>query len=72
VTCVATREAFVSIPLVELLLLGLIIPWSGSGEMVRYLLLLWQPNDPSPWLLMESHALIVGDNLEPLSWSWEP
>jgi hypothetical protein len=36
------------------------------------LLLLWQPNDPSPWLLMESHALIVGDNLEPLSWSWEP
>jgi hypothetical protein len=48
------------------------LPSPQHGEMVRCLLLLWQPNDPSPWLLMESHALIVGDNLEPLSWSWEP
>jgi hypothetical protein len=72
VACVATREAFVSIPLAELLLLlsmGLIIPWSGSGETVGCLLLLRRPDDPSPCLLLGSPALIVGDNPEPLRWS---
>jgi hypothetical protein len=59
VACVATREASVSISLAELLLLrlslGLIIPLSGSGETVGcLLLLLWRPDDPSPYLLMES------------------
>jgi hypothetical protein len=44
VACVATREAFVPVPLAELLLrlllsLGLIIPWSRSGETVGCLLL---------------------------------
>jgi hypothetical protein len=70
---VATREAFGSVPLVELLLLrlslGLIIPWSGSGETVGCLLLLWQSDDPSRCLLMESPTLIVGDNPKPLRWS---
>jgi hypothetical protein len=55
--------------LVELLLLGLIVPWSGSGETVGYLLLLWRPNDPSPCLMLESPTLTVGDNTEPLGWS---
>ena len=70
--CVATFEAFVSVPLAELLLLlslGLINPWSGSGETVGCLLLLWWPDDPSSCLLLESPALIVGDNPEPLGWS---
>jgi hypothetical protein len=68
--CVATREAFVFVPLVGLLLsLRLIVPWSGSGEMVGYLLLLWRPDDPSSCLLMESPALTVGDNPESLRWS---
>jgi hypothetical protein len=74
VTYVATREAFVSVSLPELmllwLLLGHIIPWSGSGETVEcLLLLLWRPDEPYLCLLMESPALIVGDNLEPLRWS---
>jgi hypothetical protein len=62
VACVATCEAFVSVPLAELLLLllGLIIPWSRSRETVGCLLLLWQPDDPSPCLLLGSPALIVG------------
>jgi hypothetical protein len=67
--CITTREAFVPISLAELLLLRLIVPWSGSGETVGCLLLLRRPNDPSSCLLLESHALIVGDNLEPLGWS---
>jgi hypothetical protein len=54
VACVATHEAFVSVPLAELLLLllslGLIIPGRGSGETVVCLLLqLWRPDDPSPF-----------------------
>jgi hypothetical protein len=71
VACVATREAFVSLPLVELLLLslGLIIPWSRSREIVGCLLLLWRLDDPSPFLFLGSPALIVGDNPEPLRWS---
>jgi hypothetical protein len=73
VTYVATREAFVPVPLAKLLLLllslGLIIPWSGSGETVGCLLLLWRSDDPSPCLLLGSPALIVGDNPEPLRWS---
>jgi hypothetical protein len=68
--CITTREAFVSIPLAELLmLLWLIVPWSGSGETVGCLLLLRQPDDPSSCLMLESPALIVGDNPEPLEWS---
>jgi hypothetical protein len=70
--CITTREAFVSIPLAELLLLllRLIVPWSWSGEMVGcLLLLLWRPDDPSSCLLLESPALIVGYNPEPLGWS---
>jgi hypothetical protein len=70
VACIATREAFVSIPLVELLLLlRLIIPWSGNGETVGCLLLLRRPDDPSSCLMLESSALIVEDNLEPLGCS---
>jgi hypothetical protein len=67
VACIATREAFVSVPLAELLLLlRLIVPWSGNRETVGCLLLLWRPDDPSPYLMLESRALIVGDNPEPL------
>jgi hypothetical protein len=71
VACITTREAFVSIPLVELLLLlRLIVPWSGSGETVGCLLLLLRrPDNPSSYLLLESSALTVGDNLESLGWS---
>jgi hypothetical protein len=63
---IATREALVSIPLAELLLLllRLIIPWSGSGKTVGCLLLLRRPNDPSSSLLLESSALTIGDNPE--------
>jgi hypothetical protein len=68
--CTTTREAFVSIPLAELLLLlRFIIPCSGSEETVGCLLLLWRPDDPSSYLLLESPALIVGDNPEHLGWS---
>jgi hypothetical protein len=64
---IATREALVSIPLAELLL---IVPWSGSEETVGCLLLpLRSPDNPSSCLLLESSALIVGDNPEPLGWS---
>jgi hypothetical protein len=68
---IATREALVSIPLAELLLLllRLIAPWSESGEMVGCLLLLRQPDDPSSCLLPESSALTVGDNPESVGWS---
>jgi hypothetical protein len=67
---IATREALVSIPLAELLLLlRLTVPWCESGETVGCLLLLWRPNDPSSGLLLESPALTVGDNPEPLGWS---
>jgi hypothetical protein len=70
VACIATHEAFVSVPLAELLLLlGLIVHWSGSRKMVGYLLLLWRPDDPSPCLMLKSPALIVEDNTEPLGWS---
>jgi hypothetical protein len=66
---IATREAFVSIPLAELLLRRLIVLWSEGGEMVGCLLLLWRPDDLSSCLLLESPALIVRDNPEPLGWS---
>jgi hypothetical protein len=63
----STREALVSIPLAKLLLLRLIVPWSGSGEMVGCSLLpLRQPDNPSSCLLLESFALTVGDNPESL------
>jgi hypothetical protein len=73
VACITTREAFVSIPLVELLLLllRLIVPWSGNGETVGCLLLLRRPDNPSSCLMLESSALIVEDNPEPLGWSWK-
>jgi hypothetical protein len=68
---IATREALVSIPLAELLLLllRLTVPWSESGETVGCLLLMWRPDDPFSVLLLESPALTVGDNPEPLGWS---
>jgi hypothetical protein len=70
VACITTHEAFVSISLAELLLLlRLVVPWSESEETVGCLLLLWRPDDPSSCLLLESPALIVRDNLEPLGWS---
>jgi hypothetical protein len=72
VAYIATHEEFVSIPLVELLLLlllRLIVPWSGNGETIGCLLLLWRPDDPSSCLLLESSALTVGDNPESLRWS---
>jgi hypothetical protein len=64
---IATCEAFVTISLVELLLLlGLIVPWGGSWKTVGYLLLLRRPDNPSSCLLLKSYALIIGDNQEPL------
>jgi hypothetical protein len=51
---IATREALVSIPLAELLLLlllRLIVPWGWSGETVGCLLLLRWPDNPSSCLL---------------------
>ena len=64
---IAALEALVSIPLAELLLLLLIVPWSESREMVGCLLLLLRwPDNPSSCLLLESSALIVGDNPESL------
>jgi hypothetical protein len=51
---IATREALVSIPLEELLLLlllRLIVPWGWSREMVGCLLLLRWPDNPSSCLL---------------------
>jgi hypothetical protein len=75
VACVATRKAFVPVPLSKLLLLlslGLIIFWSEGGETVGCLLLLRRPNDPSPYLLLGSPALIIGDNPESLRWGQGP
>jgi hypothetical protein len=71
VACIATREAFVSIPLVEMMMLLLrpIVPWSRNEETVGCLLLLRWPDDPSPCLLLESPTMIGGDNPEPLGWS---
>jgi hypothetical protein len=69
---IATREAFVSIPLAELLLLllqRLIVPWGGSWKTVGCLRLLRWPDNPSSCLLLKSSALTVGDNPEPLGWS---
>jgi hypothetical protein len=66
---IATSEALVPISLAELRLLGLIVPWSGSWKAVGCLLLLRCPDHPSACLLLESSALIVGNNLEPLGWS---
>jgi hypothetical protein len=70
---IATREAFVSIPLAEvllLLLLRLIVPWGGSWKTVGCLLLLLRlPDNPSSCLLLKSSAMTVGDNLESLGWS---
>jgi hypothetical protein len=72
--CITIREAFVSIPLAELLmmllLLRLIVPWSGSGETIGCLLLLLRrPDNPSSCLLLESSTLTVVDNPESLGWS---
>jgi hypothetical protein len=66
---IATSEALVPISLAELLLLRLIVPWNGSWKAVGCLLLLRWPDHPSACLLLESFALIVGNNLEPLGWS---
>jgi hypothetical protein len=66
---IATSEALVPIFLAELLLLGLIVPWGGSWKAVGCLLLLSWPDHPSACLLLESSALIVGNNSEPLGWS---
>jgi hypothetical protein len=63
---IATSEALVPISLAELLLLlRLIVPWSGSWKMVGYWLLLLRWSDhPSACLLLKSSALIVGNNPE--------
>jgi hypothetical protein len=66
---IATSEALVPISLVELLLLGLIVPWSESWKVVGCWLLLRWPDHPSACLMLEPSALIVGNNLEPLGWS---
>jgi hypothetical protein len=63
---IATSEALVPISLAELLLLGLIVPGSGSWKTVGCLLLLRWPDHPFACLLLESSILIVGNNLEPL------
>jgi hypothetical protein len=66
---IATSEALIPISLAELLLLRLIVPWSGSWKAVGCWLLLRWPDHPSACLLLKSSALIVGNNLEPLGWS---
>jgi hypothetical protein len=70
-THIATSEALVPNSLAELLLLllRLIVPWSGSWKAVVFLLLLRWPDHPSSCLMLKSSALIVGDNPEPLGWS---
>jgi hypothetical protein len=71
VTHIATSKALVPIALAELLLLRrLIVPWSRSWKTsgCRLLLLRW-PDHPSACLLLESPALIVRDNPEPLGLS---
>jgi hypothetical protein len=68
---IATSETLVPIALAELLLLQrLIVPWSGSWKAVgcRLLLLRW-PDHPSACLLLETPALIVRNNPEPLGLS---
>jgi hypothetical protein len=68
---IATSETFVPIALAELLLLRrLIVPWSGSWKVVgcRLPLLRW-PDHPSASLLLETSALIVRNNHEPLGLS---
>jgi hypothetical protein len=52
-----------------LLVLRLIVPWSGSRKTVGCLLLLRWSDDPSSCLLLESSALTVRDKPEPLGWS---
>jgi hypothetical protein len=68
----ATSEALVPIALAELLLLllRLIVPWSGSLKAVgcRLLLLRW-PDHPSACLLLKSPALIARNNPKPLGLS---
>jgi hypothetical protein len=67
---IATSEALVPISLAELLLLlGLIVPWSESWKAVGCWLLLRWPDHPFACLLLESSALIVGNNPKPLGWS---
>jgi hypothetical protein len=69
---IATSEALVPIALAELLLLRrLIVPWGESWKAVgcRLLLLLRRPDHPSACLLLETPALIVRNNPEPLSLS---
>jgi hypothetical protein len=71
VSLIATSEALVSIALAELLLLRrLIVPWGRSWKAVgcQLLLLRW-PDHPSAYLLLESPALIVRNNPEPLGLS---
>jgi hypothetical protein len=64
---IATSEALVPISLAKLLmLLGLIVQWSGSWKAVGCLLLLRWPYHPFSCVLLKSSALIVGDNPEPL------
>jgi hypothetical protein len=68
---IATSETLVPIALAKLLLLRrLIVPWSGSWKAVgcRLLLLMW-PDHPSACLMLETPALIVRNNPEPLSLS---
>jgi hypothetical protein len=68
---IAISEALVPVALAELLLLRrLIVPWSGSWKTsgCRLLLLRW-PDHPSACLLLESPALVVRNNLEPLGLS---
>jgi hypothetical protein len=69
---IATSETLVPIALAKLLLLRrLIVPWGGSWKAVgcRLLLLLRWPDHPSACLLLKTPALIVRNNLEPLSLS---
>jgi hypothetical protein len=68
---IATSEALVPITLAELLLLlRLIVPWSeGWKTSGCWLLLLRWPDHPSACLLLKSHALILGNNPEPLGLS---
>jgi hypothetical protein len=68
---IATSEALVPVALVELLLLRrLIVPWSESWKTsgCRLLLLRW-PDHPTACLLLETPALIVRNNPEPLGLS---
>jgi hypothetical protein len=67
---IATSETLVPIALAELLLLRrLIVPWSGSWKAVGCRLLLRWPDHPSACLLLETPALIMRNNHEPLGLS---